>query len=90
MGDSMFNIGDLVTRKSYDNDIIFKIIDIDTNTVAKLLIFYRLTKLMPKNPHNTAVTVHKHEKMCNKRSPITASSTPFTPAFRLQSLYIIR
>lgn len=24
----MFNIGDLVTRKSYDNDIIFKIIDI--------------------------------------------------------------
>ena len=28
MGDSMFNIGDLVTRKSYDNDIIFKIIDI--------------------------------------------------------------
>ena len=25
MGDSMFNIGDLVTRKSYDNDIIFKI-----------------------------------------------------------------
>lgn len=28
MGDSMFNIGDLVTRKSYDNDIVFKIIDI--------------------------------------------------------------
>ena len=29
MGDSMFNIGDLVTRKSYDNDIVFKIIDIN-------------------------------------------------------------
>ena len=28
MGDNMFHIGDLVTRKSYDNDIIFKIIDI--------------------------------------------------------------
>ncbi len=28
MGDSMFIIGDLVTRKSYDNDIVFKIIDI--------------------------------------------------------------
>lgn len=27
----MFNIGDCVTRKSYDNDIIFKIIDIKDN-----------------------------------------------------------
>ena len=25
----MFQIGDLVTRKSYNNDIVFKIIDID-------------------------------------------------------------
>ena len=28
MGDGMFKIGDLVTRKSYNNDIIFKIVDI--------------------------------------------------------------
>ena len=27
----MFQIGDLVTRKSYDNDIIFRIIAIDDN-----------------------------------------------------------
>ena len=27
MGDNMFQIGDLVTRKSYDNDIVFKIIN---------------------------------------------------------------
>ena len=24
----MFNVGDLVTRKTYNNDIVFKIIDI--------------------------------------------------------------
>ena len=29
MGDCMFQLGDIVTRKSYDNDIIFKIINID-------------------------------------------------------------
>ena len=29
MGDNMFQIGDLVTRKSYDNDIVFKIINIE-------------------------------------------------------------
>ena len=28
MGGIMFNIGDYVTRKSYDNDIIFKVVDI--------------------------------------------------------------
>ena len=32
MGDNMFQIGDLVTRKSYDNDIVFKIINIEGNT----------------------------------------------------------
>ena len=32
----MFRVGDLVTRKSYDNDIIFKIIDIlDDNYILK-------------------------------------------------------
>ena len=28
----LFNIGDLVTRKSYNNDIVFKIVDIKDNT----------------------------------------------------------
>ena len=32
----MFQIGDLVTRKSYDNDIVFKIIEIqDKNFILK-------------------------------------------------------
>ena len=31
----LFNIGDLVTRNSYNNDIIFKIVDID-NDIAIL------------------------------------------------------
>lgn len=31
MGDYMFNVGDLVTRRSYNNDVIFKIIKIDGN-----------------------------------------------------------
>jgi len=32
----MYNIGDLVTRKSYDNDIVFKIIDIiEDNYILK-------------------------------------------------------
>jgi len=36
MGDCMFQLGDLVTRKSYDNDIIFKIISIqDSNYILK-------------------------------------------------------
>ena len=29
MGDIMFEIGDLVTRKSYNNDLVFKIVDIN-------------------------------------------------------------
>ena len=28
LGDYMFNVGDYVTRKTYNNDIVFKIIDI--------------------------------------------------------------
>lgn len=36
MGDFMFQLGDLVTRKSYDNDILFKIVSIrDDNYVLK-------------------------------------------------------
>ncbi len=31
MGDYMFEVGDLVTRKSYNNDIVFKIIGIEEN-----------------------------------------------------------
>ena len=27
----LFNIGDLVTRNSYNNDVVFKIVDIDNN-----------------------------------------------------------
>ena len=30
-GDSMFSVGDYVTRKSYNNDIVFKIVSIDNN-----------------------------------------------------------
>ena len=32
MGDYMFNIGDFVTRNSYNNDIVFKIIGIQNDT----------------------------------------------------------
>ena len=36
MGDYMFQVGDLVTRKSYDNDIVFKILSIqDSNYILK-------------------------------------------------------
>lgn len=31
MGDILFNIGDLVTRKSYNNDIVFKIVNTNDN-----------------------------------------------------------
>ena len=31
LGDTMLKIGDIVTRNSYDNDIMFKIIDIKEN-----------------------------------------------------------
>ena len=42
MGDNMFHIGDLVTRKSYDNDIIFKIIDINEDTYVLKGVVVRL------------------------------------------------
>ena len=42
MGDNMFQIGDLVTRKSYDNDIVFKIINIEGNTYILKGVVVRL------------------------------------------------
>ena len=42
MGDNMFKIGDLVTRKSYDNDIVFKIINIEGNTYILKGVVVRL------------------------------------------------
>ena len=39
----LFNIGDLVTRNSYNNDIVFKIIDIDNNTAILEGINFRLS-----------------------------------------------
>lgn len=42
MGDYMFQVGDLVTRKSYDNDIVFKIIKIEENNFILKGLFVRL------------------------------------------------
>ena len=42
MGDNMFQIGYLVTRKSYDNDIVFKIINIEGNTYILKGVVVRL------------------------------------------------
>ena len=42
MGDNMFKIGDLVTRTSYDNDIVFKIINIEGNTYILKGVVVRL------------------------------------------------
>lgn len=38
----MFQVGDLVTRKSYDNDIVFKIIKIEENNFILKGLFVRL------------------------------------------------
>ena len=35
MGEYMFNIGDYVTRNSYNNDIVFKIIGIENDIYYK-------------------------------------------------------
>lgn len=42
MGDYMFDVGDLVTRKSYDNDIVFKIIRIEDGNFILKGLFVRL------------------------------------------------
>ena len=39
----MFNIGDYVTRNSYNNDIVFRIIDKVTNERVGL-VYYSITK----------------------------------------------
>ena len=41
----MFQIGDLVTRKSYDNDIIFKVIKIENGNYFLNYIVYFLNKI---------------------------------------------
>ena len=49
MGDYMFQVGDLVTRKSYDNDIVFKIIKIEENNFMLKGLFVRLFADSPKD-----------------------------------------
>ena len=49
MGDYMFQVGDLVTRKSYDNDIVFKIIKIEENNFILKGLFVRLFADSPKD-----------------------------------------
>lgn len=45
----MFQVGDLVTRKSYDNDIVFKIIKIEENNFILKGLFVRLFADSPKD-----------------------------------------
>lgn len=46
---NMFQVGDLVTRKSYDNDIVFRIIDISDNNYILKGEFVRLYADSPKD-----------------------------------------
>ena len=48
-GDYMFQLGDLVTRKSYDNDIVFKIIDIKDEIYILKGVYVRLFADSPKD-----------------------------------------
>ncbi len=43
----MFNVGDLVTRKSYDNDVVFKILKIDGNNCLLMGTSIRLSADAP-------------------------------------------
>ena len=45
----MFNVGDLVTRNSYDNDIVFKIIDIQGDIYYLKGVSVRLFADSPKS-----------------------------------------
>lgn len=45
----MFQVGDLVTRKSYDSDIVFKIIKIEENNFILKGLFVRLFADSPKD-----------------------------------------
>lgn len=49
MGDYMFEVGDLVTRKSYDNDIVFKIIKIEGDNYLLKGLFIRLFADSPRD-----------------------------------------
>ena len=49
MGDYMFQLGDLVTRKSYDNDIVFKIVSIREDNYILKGVFVRLFADSPKD-----------------------------------------
>ena len=42
MGDVMFNVGDFVTRKKYNNDIVFKIISINNDIYYLKGVYVRL------------------------------------------------
>ena len=48
MGDIVIKIGDYVTRISYNNDIIFKVVDIDINTLLKSGSFQKTKIMIPK------------------------------------------
>ena len=54
MGDNMFKIGDLVTRSSYSNDVIFKIIDIEDDVAILKGINVRLCADSPLSDLNYA------------------------------------
>ena len=49
MGEYMFNIGDYVTRNSYNNDIVFKIIGIENDMYYLKGVCVRLFADSPKN-----------------------------------------
>lgn len=49
MGDYMFEVGDLVTRKSYDNDIVFKIINVENSNYILMGVSIRLIADAPKD-----------------------------------------
>lgn len=49
MGEIMFQLGDLVTRKSYDNDIVFKIVGIREDNYILKGVFIRLFADSPKD-----------------------------------------
>lgn len=48
MGDYMFQLGDFVTRKSYNNDIVFKIIEINNDNYILKGVYIRLFADSPK------------------------------------------
>lgn len=47
LGDLMIKVGDFVTRKSYDNDIVFRVINIDNNNCLLYGVCVRLTADSP-------------------------------------------